>query len=315
MPYDSRDAMDSEQPNGGPGGATPPSGYGGAPQGQQDSARESAYSQLRAAYKRILKRDPDDSELEGHLQGRYDSASVQRAIQAVQTSPEALQVATANQPGGQGSSTTPGERGPAVPGSTTGGGLTREQRDTLKWGDVGKMEGFQVGSDYGGDTKARNSVKNTFGRIASKYPATPQGLQQVLQDPEFKAAFPNAKFVDHPTGDKIDFGGVLSDFESGSAVGVVDVGKAFRGADQGDDQTAWVWQPEGTSAGSYNRTQNAILNPQDPRLQGGISQNVTDAILGGGPNALAQYIQYLQSLQQGMQPGNQPAPAPSPYSF
>lgn len=303
MPYDNPTDTPYEQP----GGATPPSGYGGAPQGQQDSARESAYSQLRAAYKRILKRDPDDSELEGHLQGRYDPASVQRAIQAVQTSPEAASTAATTPPaGGAGASTTPG---------AATGGLSREQRDTLKWGDVGKMEGFQVGSDYGGDTKARNSVKNTFGRIASKYPATPEGLRQAVEDPEFKAAFPNAKLVDHPTGDKIDFGGVLSDFESGSPVGVVDVGRSFSGASQ-KEQTAWVWQPEGTSAGSYNRTQNAILNPNDPRLQGGISQNVTDAILGGGPNALAQYIQYLQSLQQGMQPGNQPtAPAPAPYSF
>lgn len=310
MPYDSRDAMDNEQP----GGATPPSGYGGAPQGQQDSARESAYSQLRAAYKRILKRDPDDSELESHLQGRYDSASVQRAIQAVQTSPEALQVATANQPGGQGSSTTPGERGPAVPGSTTGGGMSREQRDTLKWGDVGKMEGFQVGSDYGGDTKARNSVKNTFGRIASRYPATPEGVRMVMQDPDFKRAFPNARLIDHPTGDKIDFGGVKSDFESGSPVGVVDVGRAFSGAGQ-TEQTGWQWLTDDTSSSAYQRTQNAILNPNDPRLQGGISQNVTDAILGGGPNALAQYIQYLQSLQQAYQQGSQPTAPPSPYSF
>lgn len=308
MPYDNPDAPNSygQDPTG--GGATPDAG-----QAQQDTGRESAYSQLRAAYKRYLKRDPSDAELEGHLNGRYDSVTVQRAVQAIQTSPEALQTATAGQTGQSGQA--------GQPGATAGGagaGMTREQRDTLKWGDTGRMEGFQVGSDYGGDTKARNSVKNTFGRIASKYPATPQGLQQVLQDPEFKAAFPNAKFVEHPTGDKIDFGGVKSDFESGSPVGIVDVGKAFRGAEQGDEQTAWVWQPEGgTSASAYNNVQNAILNPNDPRLQGGVSgPSAADAILaGGGPDALAQYILQLQQAQQrylqqfqpqgGMRPGGE----------
>lgn len=185
--------------------------------------------------------------------------------------------------------------------------MTREQRDQLQWGNVGRMEGFQVGSDYGGDLKARNSVKNTFGRIASRYPATPQGLQQAMQDPEFKQAFPNARFVEHPTGDKIDFGGVLSDFESGSPVGVVDVGRAFSGQGQ-TEQTGWQWLPDSTSNSAYNAVQRALLNPGVGTGQDAVGggQRVSDAILNGaadtGEDPLTQYLAYLQSLMQPQQP-------------
>jgi len=183
---------------------------------------------------------------------------------------------------------------------------TREQRDQLKWGNTGRMEGFEVGSDYGGDLKARNSVKNTFGRIASRYPATPDGLKMVMQDPEFRANFPNARLIDHPKGDKIDFGGVLSDFESGTPVGVVDVGRSF--AEGQKEQTAFVWQPEDTSANAYQRTQAAILNRGGLQTgQEGPGYRVPDAVLNAGAPAesdpIAQYLAYLQSLM---------APAPPP---
>ena len=97
------------------------------------------------------------------------------------------------------------------------------ERDKLAWGNTGQMRGFEVGSDYGGDTKARNSVKNTFGRIASRYGHAPGSIQQVMQDADFKKHFPNARYVPGTAGDKFDFGGVLSDFESGVPVGVIDV--------------------------------------------------------------------------------------------
>lgn len=116
---------------------------------------------------------------------------------------------------------------------------TREMRDQLTWSGVGRMEGFEVGSSYGGDLKARNSVKNTFGRIASRYPSQPSSIDRIMADPDFQAAFPNARRLGF---DKIDFGGVMSDFESGSPVGVVDV---LTSADPtADVARGWAWQPD-----------------------------------------------------------------------
>lgn len=322
MPYDNRDSYGDTNNTGAPdtdnfGGRTPQEREAEA----LKQAKESAYSQLRSAYRRLLKREADDSELETHLNGRYDSATVQRALQSVEFSLEAQRIRDAAR-------TTPGTRTGDFQDRNnngiddrdeTGGASTtftpREERDKLQWGNVGNLEGFQVGSDYGGGEgglKARNSVKNTFGRIASRYPATPEGLRQVVQDPEFRAAFPNARLIDHPTGDKIDFGGVLSDFESGSPVGIVDVGRSFSGAGQ-REQTAWVWQPEGTSAASYNATQRAIMNQNDPRLQAGTQRepeaDVRAAVMGT-QDPLAQYasglLEYLriQEMQRrGLIPG------------
>jgi len=277
-----------------------PQGYGAAPQGPNaNGQQQSAYNALRAAYKRYLNREPSDSELESHLAGRYDSATVQRALQVIQGSQEAQQQQQAQPP----ATTAPGSTGaPTNP-------FTREQRDQLTWGNVGRMEGFQVGSDYGGDMKARNSVKNTFGRIASRYPATPDGLKMAMQDPEFKQAFPRARLIDHPAGDKIDFGGVLSDFESGSPVGVVDVGRSF--AQGQKDQTAFVWQPEDTSSNAYQRTQAAILARGGAQTgQEGPGYRASDAVLTPGASAesdpLAQYLAYLQSLMAPAPPPNEP---------
>lgn len=116
---------------------------------------------------------------------------------------------------------------------------TREMRDQLGWSGVGRMEGFEVGSSYNGDLKARNSVKNTFGRIASRYPSQPSSIDRIMADPDFQAAFPNARRLSF---DKIDFGGVMSDFESGSPVGVVDV---LTSADPtADVARGWAWQPD-----------------------------------------------------------------------
>lgn len=116
---------------------------------------------------------------------------------------------------------------------------TREMRDQLTWSGAGRMEGFEVGSSYGGDLKARNSVKNTFGRIASRYPSQPSSIDRLMADPDFQAAFPNARRLG---ADKIDFGGVMSDFESGSPVGVVDV---LTSADPiADVARGWAWQPD-----------------------------------------------------------------------
>lgn len=287
---------------------------GGGP--TPDQLKAAAYRQLQAAYKQYLNRDASESELESHLAGRYDNATVQRAVDTIRTSAEAQDASTrmaeqrTQQQQQQSPPQTPQQQQQQQQPPQQPAPFTREDRDKLTWSNIGRLEGFQVGSDYGGDVKARNSVKNTFGRIASRYPATPAGLRQVMQDPEFKRAFPNAKLIDHPKGDKIDFGGVLSDFETGTPVGIVDVGKSFSGADQ-KDQTSWVWQPESTSNYSYAQTQRQFFPQQTPggptNAPGGTSwwqgmpsnYRPADAITPPtGDDAFDQYMKWLESLRQ-----------------
>jgi hypothetical protein len=159
---------------------------------------------------------------------------------------------------------------PMLPMSgAAGGGLPgQDQRDQLRWGNVGRMSGFEVNSDYGGDLKARNSMKNTFGRLASNFESSPDGVRQLVQTPEFQQMFPNARLIDHPTDPKIDFGGMLSDYESGVPVGVVDV-LAKSG------QEGWQWLDEANDGGGgggqqfmpantlYDQFTQSILQPQD----------------------------------------------------
>lgn len=164
-----------------------------------------------------------------------------------------------------------------APTPAGGGDASRDWRNTLQYGDgPGTLSGFNT-NGYGGDQKAANSVKNTFGRIAKRYPNTPEGLRQAMNDPDFKRAFPNARMVEGGAGDKIDFGGVLSDFESGSPVGVVDVGQAFDPSSNSGQ--AWAWMPDGEGGGGA---------AGGASLGGGgtLGQGVTiDSLLGGDPMA------------------------------
>jgi hypothetical protein len=159
----------------------------------------------------------------------------------------------------------------------TGGGVG--DRDQLKWGNTGQMRGFEVGSDYGGDTKARNSVKNTFGRIASRYNHAPGSIDQIMQDADFKRFFPNATTVVGGANDQIDFGGVMSDFESGVPVGIVDVLEAA----DGNTSRGWQWLDEGNAGGGAGSVPAA-----------GAVAGMTPG--GGGQSDLMQQI--LAALQQ-----------------
>jgi hypothetical protein len=146
---------------------------------------------------------------------------------------------------------------------------TRADRAKLAYGGgPGVLEGFRT-DGYEGDEKAANSVKNTFGRIAQRYAATPSGLKQLMEDEDFKRFFPNAKRIEHPTGDKIDFGGVLSDFESGVPVGVVDVGRGFDGAN--DTGGAWWWGHD--QGGAPAGAQGVPMMAQGGAPQAGADQN------------------------------------------
>jgi len=132
-------------------------------------------------------------------------------------------------------------------GGGGGGGTSMAARKALGgYGSTGTMSGFNTALDYP-DDKAATSVKNTFGRIASKYKNAPSSIDAILADPEFQRHFPNARKVAGGAGDKIDFGGVLSDFESGVPVGVVDV---LQSADPSSDSAAaWAWQDEANDGG------------------------------------------------------------------
>lgn len=103
---------------------------------------------------------------------------------------------------------------------------------------TGTMLGFNTALDYDNES-AKNSMKNQFGQIASRYKAAPSMLDAVMNDPDFKALFPNARKAQSSAGDQIDFGGQV-DPHSGAAIGVVDVGGAFDPAN--DSGAGWTWQ-------------------------------------------------------------------------
>lgn len=100
-------------------------------------------------------------------------------------------------------------------------------------GDFGRLHGFDA-NNYN-DPNMR-SVKYDAGRIMSRYAPKPSELPKVLADPDFKARFPNAKQVGK---DGIDFGGAMSDGDTGSPVGLIDVGEAFD--DTNDTGNGWWW--------------------------------------------------------------------------
>ena len=213
---------------------------------------------LNDAYKQFTGRDGDAAGLAAHARNPGGFAG---AIAAISGSDEAKAYANRPQTILGGTTTTP----PA------GGAFTRENRDALKYGNVGRMEGFNT-SDYGGDVKARNSVKNTFGRIASRYANAPNSVEAMMADPDFKSAFPNAKRVAGGAGDKIDFGGVLSDFESGSPVGVVDVLTASD--PRNNTANGWAWMPDGE--GGMVQTQGG--GPAAP--QANVGQRIDNGSMG-----------------------------------
>jgi len=187
---------------------------------------------------------------------------------------------------------TGGITGRAPGGVSQVGGNDLAWRKTLSYGGgVGNLSGFNTaGTGY--DDKAANSVKNTFGRLAQRYPATPEGLKQLMNDPDFKRAFPNASLVPGGAGDKIDFGGVLSDFESGVPVGIVDVGQAFDPSNNSGQ--AWWWGHEPDGGGGPNSQGGAV---------GGIGGTGLDlASILSGKDPLTDIIKRIQDLQSGRTP-------------
>jgi len=160
-------------------------------------------------------------------------------------------------------------------GTTTLAALTRNERDALTRGTLGNLEGFMNRSAYGEDLKARNSVKNTFATIASRYASKPSSLDQILADADFRRLFPNAKKVGF---DQIDFGGVKSDFESGTPVGSVDV---LTAADPNTDTArGWWW---GYDAGGTGPTTYRAPTPAAAPSFSGMTAPTRTSAEGGSP--------------------------------
>lgn len=151
----------------------------------------------------------------------------------------------------------PGQQGPGAPqdgppGGPPGGmppGGTTDTRSAweryghkdidaakgVKRGSAGTMTGFNEAGWENGE-RGSSSTKNTFGKIASRYPNKPSSLAAIVADPDFQAHFPNARIVKGGAGDKIDFGD-----------GPVDV---LKNADPTKDTAdAWAWQPDNDPAG------------------------------------------------------------------
>lgn len=123
----------------------------------------------------------------------------------------------------------------------------------------GPADFARLGGGFGqADT---NSLKHTFGRIAQYYEHTPQGLQALLQDAEFRNYFPNARL---DKNDWIDFGGQI-DPHSGAAVGKVDVIHAFDPTMQAGNNKNWQWLTEEEAlAGAQGGATLAPIQPQGP---------------------------------------------------
>lgn len=153
--------------------------------------------------------------------------------------------------------------------------LSLDDRDRLRYSTTGALGGFNTG-DYGGDRKARNSVKNTFGRIASRYASAPNSLDAVMQDADFRAAFPNARKVGH---DKIDFGGVQSDFESGTPVGIVDVLEASDPSNNSAKRWQWLTDDGGAGTGGGGAAQSSASSYTDPMTGARSYRTSLDAML------------------------------------
>ncbi len=145
--------------------------------------------------------------------------------------------------------------GPAPPPVVAPTTLIEDRNKLTYGGGTGTLLGFNT-DGYGGDTKAANSVKNTFGRIAQRYAAGPGQVDALMADPDFKRFFPNARKVEGGAGDKIDFGGVLSDFESGSPVGIIDVGNRFDPSNNSGG--GWQWDDGGSKTTPTTYTAPAV---------------------------------------------------------
>lgn len=167
--------------------------------------------------------------------------------------------------------------------------------------DFGRMTGY----DQGNWDNGMDSLKYNAGRIFSRYAASPEGMAQAMQDPEFRALAPNARLMGS-NSDIIDFGGII-DPHSGARVGRVDVGRSFDANNPSGEQ-AWQWMDlENDGGGDASGSSPAA--PSSPSGGGGLGA-VIDGIKGDQPSAprdaealgsdpMAAIMKEIQALQNG----------------
>lgn len=161
---------------------------------------------------------------------------------------------------------------------------------------VGQLRGFNT-QGWGTGERGTNSIKNTFGKIASRYEAKPSSISALFADPDFQEAFPNARIVEGGAGDKIDIGDGVE----------IDI---LESADPNSDTSnGWAWMPNdgGGFGGPVDQTmgaqQGAVGGPGGDQL----SAMLQAALQGGGGqfgDGSVNIQQLLESLglQQQAQP-------------
>ena len=247
----------------------PSPGTGGSSSTVDEAQDPALRAQVKTAYKTHLLRDASDAEVTAWLDGSNGwgkgKAGINRIIQGIANSGEAKAADPRYTAGAN--AATPGQAGRTAFQNIDWWARQGVNADDIKNADgtlkagwenfsggirrapgaanMGRLLGFDQ-TNYTNATSATptmNSVKYGFAQIANRYPPTPTGLQQLLQDPEFRNRFPGAKLVGH---DSIDFGNLLSDGATGTRVGIVDVGQTFnKDANTGN---GWWWGPAGSGA-------------------------------------------------------------------
>lgn len=142
-----------------------------------------------------------------------------------------------------------------------------EGTQNFRTGDfMGSLEGFNTGA-WGSGERGSHTLKNSFGRIASRYdPTQPGAAKTLMQDEDFRATWPDAVLIDHPNGDLIDFDGPGGDPP-------VDV---LRAAQAGGAGQAWQWGVQDGGGGAAGANAGG----------GGLGQGVTvNSLMSGDPMA------------------------------
>lgn len=159
---------------------------------------------------------------------------------------------------------------------------------------MNQLEGFNTG-DWGTDARGSNTLKNSFGKIASNYDVTqPGALQAVLNDPRMKEMMPNATIVQHQNMDQLDPDGP-------GPMQPVDV---IRAATEGGAGQGWAWQPQDQVG--QDIVQQDWWNGQDMGMgpMAPANQLYNQAFQGTSPQQMnGQAMEFLQWLLQQQQSG------------
>ena len=167
---------------------------------------------------------------------------------------------------------------------------------------VGALEGFNTGG-WGSGERGSNTHKNTFGKLASRYdPMDPQSTQKLMADPDFMAFFPDAKLIEHPNADMIDFGdGKPVDVKRASVNGA---------------SPAWQWGVDAGGAGAPGGAPGGPGAPPGAPGANGLGQDpalaaqLMAALQGGGDGGTS-----IEQLMAMLGIGGAQQSSPSPGAF